>query len=153
MVSQKGVRACPQQTGMHDWTHASCLHTMLAWGLLGKEGMLLPGKCSRLFQTGYLIRFDVLVILAALEKSRFQSWGWLPNGATRYNRKAGQRAATYNAFLCEAGKTGRLVETKLKTKAGKKPGDCCKEHVQTPLQVLVKTCGLWIYPMLFNMFL
>ena len=36
-------------------------------------------------------------------------------------KNAGQRAETYNALLCEAGKTGRLVETKLITKAGKKP--------------------------------
>ena len=122
MMSKEGVCACPQQTGMHDWSHTSCLHTLLAWGLLGKGGMLLPGKCSSLSETGYLIRFDVLVILAALEKSRFQSWGWLPNGDTLSNgRQALERGATYNALLCEAGKSGRLVETKLKTKAGKKP--------------------------------
>mgnify|MGYP000426588489 CR=1 FL=1 len=45
----------------------------------------------------------------------------LPNGDTIYNKNAGQRAETYNALLCEAGKAGRLVETKLKTKARKKP--------------------------------
>lgn len=36
-------------------------------------------------------------------------------------KRSGQKAATYNALLRQAGKPGRLVETKLKTKAGRPP--------------------------------
>jgi hypothetical protein len=36
-------------------------------------------------------------------------------------KNAGQRAETLNGLLRQAGKTGRLVETKLKSKSGRKP--------------------------------
>ena len=42
-------------------------------------------------------------------------------------KRAGQRAGKYNALLRQAGKAGRLVETKLKTKAGKKPWVAAKK--------------------------
>ena len=49
---------------------------------------------------------------------------------------AGQRAATYNDLLCQAGKTGRVVETKLKSKGGRTPWVASKSTFRDIYQFL-----------------
>ena len=151
----KEVCVCLQQTGMHHGSHARFLHLFLALGLLGRGRGLLPGKCASSSEKGHLSRFDAFVHFSGPGKvqilikgvvakrlnnpaakmewheiSKGRHLGLLKNflkGLGLPLKNAGQRAGTYNALLRQAGKPGRLVETKLKTKAGKKPWVAAKK--------------------------
>jgi hypothetical protein len=148
-------------TQLHKWlilahsSHPSIAEAMspaeidlLAWGLWGRERIVLPGVCAIASRNAHLCRFEVLAHFFASGSLDFNQGGGCQNlrcaahlppfpfllclsrctihhsllcccAAPR--KRSGQKAVTYNGLLRQAGKPGRLVETKLKTKAGRPP--------------------------------
>ena len=64
-------------------------------------------------------------------------------------KNAGQSAGTYNALLRQAGKAGRLVETNLKTKAGKKPWVAAKK-ISTDLHKCLQNMSASVFTECFS---